>query len=121
MERFVAPKEFGVDLREFFEPFPKFLITRHPVLPALPLGGALEKKLQDVARAQTAHQIIERAVSLSLGAGAVGFTASGETLDEGGAQQVRRDDHTPQKSGLALAQGQRRFAAELIYLSQLIG
>ena len=51
------------------------------------------------------------------GTGAVGFATGGEALDKGGAEQVRRQVGLAQEGGLALAQGQSRSAAEMVYLS----
>ena len=121
LERFVPAEKFGVDLREFFQAFPKLLIGRDPLLTVLLLGRSFKQELQDLPLSQAAHQIVEGSVFLSLSTGAVGFATRGETFHVGSAQQMRRNGELAQESGLAVAQGQGRSAAKFIYLSQVLG
>ncbi len=121
MEGFVAAEEFGVELREFFQAFPQLLIGDDALLTVVWLGGGFEEELQDVALRQAAGQVVKGAVLLSLGTGAVGFATGGETFDVRSAQEMRRHGQSAQERGFALAQGQGRGAAELVYLSQLLG
>jgi hypothetical protein len=74
-----------------------------------------------MALSQAGSQVVEGAVFLALGTNAVGFATSGETFDIGSAQEISGHVQTAQESGFALAQRQGRGAAELEYLSQLLG
>ena len=121
LEGFVPSEQFGVDLREFFQALPKLLIGPDPVLTVLLLGWGFEQELQNVALGQTAHQIVKGAVFVSLGTGTVGFATGGETFDVGSAEQIGRHGELPQERGFALAQGQGGSAAEIVYLSHLLG
>jgi hypothetical protein len=120
-ERFVAAEEFGVELGEFFQAGPELLIGGDALLAGLLLGRGFEQKLQDVARREAAGQVVKGAVLLALGTRAVGLATGGEPFDVGSAQELRRHGEAAQERGLALAQGQGGGAAELVYLSQLLG
>lgn len=120
-EGVVPAEQFGVNLRKFFQAVPKLLIGCHALLTLLLLSWAFKQELQNVAFGQAAHQIVEGAVFLSVGTGAVGLATGGEAFDVGGPQEVMRDDKLPQQRGLALAQRQSRCAAELVCLSQQLG
>jgi len=108
-------------LRKFFQAGPEFLIGRDPLLTVLLLGWSLEEELQDVALGQTTHQIVKGAVFVSLGTGTIGFATGGETFDVGSAQEMRGHGQSAQERGFALAQGQGGSAAQLEYLSQVLG
>lgn len=85
------------------------------------LLGGLEQKLAYLAGLKAYRQIVERPVSLSALAATVGLAAGGETLDERSSQQVARDLQRTKEPGPALAQRQDWLAAEVEYLSQLLG
>ena len=72
-----------------------------------------------MARGQIGGQIIKRAMPLALSAAAIGFTAGGESLDVGGAEQIGWGAELAQEGGLAVAQGESGSAAEFVYLSHL--
>ena len=74
-----------------------------------------------MALSQAGSQVVEGAVFLALGANAVGFATRGETFDIGSAQEIRGHVQAAPESGFALAQRQGGGAAELEYLSQLLG
>lgn len=97
------------------------MISLDAVSALLPLGLGFEQELKHPARDQTDSQIIKRAVLVPLSAGAIGFAAGSETLDEGGAQELGRNAQLTQERGFALAQRQSRGAAEAVYLSQYVG
>jgi hypothetical protein len=121
LQRFAPVKQFGVDLGQFFQAFPKSLISRHPLLAVVLLGGGFEEELQDAAWNQTAGQIIKGAVLLSPGTSAVVLAAGGETFDVGSAQEIRGNGQLTQARGFAPAQGQGGSAAEPVYLGQYVG
>ena len=74
-----------------------------------------------MALGQSRSQIIEGTMSLPSGADAIGLATGGEALDEGSSQQIPGDEQRTEESDLALAQGERRGAAEPVYLSQQVG
>ena len=120
-EPFPAPEQFGVDLGEFFQSFPKLVVSRNALLGGLLLGRGFKKKLQDAALSQAGSQVVERTVFLALSANAVGFATRGEPFDIGSAEEIRAHGQTAQESRLALPQRQGGGAAEFVYLSQLLG
>jgi len=97
------------------------MVSPNAVSALLLLGLGFEQEFKDPARDQTDRQIIKRAVLGPLRAGAIGFATGGKTLDEGGAQELGRNAQLPQERSFALAQRQRRGAAESVYLSQDVG
>src|ERR1041384_1170814 len=108
---FPSAKQFGIDLGQFFQSLPQVLIGGD-ALPAVPLlVRGLEQELQDLAWCQTAGQIVEGTVLLSVSTDAIGLAAGGETLDVGCAQEMRRNSQLAHERGFALAQGQGRSAA----------
>ena len=120
-QAFAPTQQFGVELGEFFQAFPQLLICGD-ALPAVPLlVRGLEQELQDMARRQTAGQIVEGAVFVPLDTGAIGFATGGEALDVGSAQEMGRDGQPAPERGLALAQSQGGGVADLVYLSQDVG
>ena len=121
VQGFTPAQPFGVDLGQFFQACPQSLVGSDSVLAVLLLSGCFEQELQDMTRTQTAGQIVKGTMLLSLSTGAVGFATSGEALDIRGAQKIRRNGQLAQERGFALAQGQGGGAAQLIYLSQVLG
>jgi hypothetical protein len=65
-QRFLAPEQFAVDLREFFQGVIDFIEVVNPLPGALLLCGSLEQELLDVSGGQALGEIKERAVLFSL-------------------------------------------------------
>ena len=82
------------------------------------LGLSLEKKLGHFTDGQTLSQIIERPVFIAaMVAVAVFLAANREALDKGRSQQVGIDFELGQEEVFALAQGESRLAAQVVYPS----
>src|SRR6266540_4744509 len=121
IERPVAAEQLAVNLREFLQPLPKGLVSLDAVPGQGLLRGRLEQKLAHLACFETRGQIVERPMSLAARTAAVGLAAGGEALDERGAEQVRRNLEGTQQPIPALTQREGRPAAEIEYLSHLLG
>jgi hypothetical protein len=102
-ESFASAQQFGVDLREFLQSLPQTMVSLDALSALLLLGVGFEQEFKHAARDQTDGQIVKRAVLAPLSAGAVGFAAGGETLDEGGSQQLGWNAQLTQERSFALA------------------
>jgi len=75
------------------------------------LAEGFEEEFIDFAHGQALGQKVEGTVFISaMMAMAVGFAATGETFDQGGAQDVGEDFELGKKKAFALAQGQGGLA-----------
>ena len=83
-------QQFGVELGEFLYPVIKVVEGGGGGTGGVLAGGRLEQKLVHLSRRQALRQIIKGAVFLSASAGAVGFAAGVETLNDGGTDEVGR-------------------------------
>src|SRR6266446_5531003 len=71
------------------------------------LSIGLEKELIDLADSQALGEVIKRAVLVAaVVAMAIGLAATGETLDERGAQRIGADFKLREEEALALAQSE---------------
>jgi 2C-methyl-D-erythritol 2,4-cyclodiphosphate synthase len=102
-ESFASAQQCGVDLGEFLQSLPQALVSLDAFSALLLLGVGFEQEFKHAARDQTDGQIVKRAVLAALSAGAVGLAAGGETLDQGGPQQLGRNAQWTQKGRFALA------------------
>ena len=89
---------------------------------ALLLDWGFEEELIHFAHGQTLGEVIERAM---LGAAvmtmALGFPASGKTLDHRGAEEIGGDVRLPEEKSPALAESQCGFACVLENPSHVYG
>jgi hypothetical protein len=107
---FLPPEQLGIDLGEFLQLLLQLTVMFDGASGGLLLGGGLEEELVDLAHGQALGQIIEGTVFIApVVAMAVGFATAGETLHEGGAQEVRVDFELGKEESLALAQGEGGF------------
>jgi len=120
-QRFVAPEQFAVDLRELFQGVIELVEVINAFASALLLFGTLEQELLDVSGGQALGEVKEGAVLLSPMTGAVRLTALAVAFDEGSAHEVRMDLDLPEQSGLALAQRQSGAASGWKYPSHIYG
>ena len=85
------------------------------------LGGRFAEEFTHVASLEAGREVVERAVTLALGAAAVGLSTSGEPLDEGGAEEVARNLERTEQPVATLPKRQGRFSPEEEYLGQVLG
>ena len=74
-----------------------FLVGPEAPSGGLLLGDGFEEELKDVAGGEVGGQVEEGAVALALAAGAVGFAAGGEALDQGCGQIETAGERFPTK------------------------
>jgi hypothetical protein len=120
-ERFVAPEQFPVDLREFFEQFIKLIKMGDALAGALLLFGTFKQEFLDLTGRQALGQIVKWSVLLPVVTTAIGLAALAIAFNEGGAHEVRVDGDLMDDGGFALAQGQSGSAAGREYPSHKYG
>jgi hypothetical protein len=120
-QRFVAPEQFAVDLRELFQGVIELIEVSDAIAGALLLFRALEQKLFDVSGGQALGEVKERTVLFPLMTAAVRLSALTVTFNKGSAHQVRMDGDLAEQSSLALAQRQSGAASGSIYPSHIYG
>jgi hypothetical protein len=93
-----------------------------PIASGLLLSRGFQKELIDLTHGQALGQIMKGAMFVSaVTAVTLGFAATGEALDQGGAQGVWKDFELREQKMFALAQGQSGFAGGGVYPSHIYG
>jgi hypothetical protein len=91
-------------LGEFFQLLLQLAVVVNARFGSILLSGCFKKELVDLARRQALSQVIEWAVLLSsVMTVTIGFTAKGETLDEGSAEAVGLDADLGEEQAFAIA------------------
>lgn len=111
VEGFPPAQQFGVDLRKLLDLILQLTVMLDALADGVPLGRCFEQKLVDVTGGQALGQEVKGPVFIpAMMAVAVGFAATGEPLDQGGAQEVGEDFELGEEPAFAMAQGQSGFA-----------
>jgi len=112
----VAPKQFGIELREFLDLLLERTEMLHALAGVLLLLLGFEEEFVHFTDRQTLGEIIKRPVlGSAVMALALSFAAGGKALDEGGAEQIRRNVQLLEEKALALAQSQSGLASVVEY------